>query len=134
MEDERVGFRECAELMLQMAEALEHAHGERVYHRDVKPSNILLDQDGQAHLADFGLAHRDEESSFTETGQILGTWRYISPEQAVGNVRAIDGRSDVYSLGVVLYELLTGQVPFQGDIFGDSTGDPSQGAESSPPL
>ncbi len=111
----RLGFPEAAELMAQVAEALDHAHRQKVVHRDIKPSNILIDSAGRAHLTDFGLARRDEgEITVTLEGQVLGTPAYMAPEQAAGEQRKVDARSDGYSLGVVLYELLTGQLPFRG--------------------
>jgi eukaryotic-like serine/threonine-protein kinase len=116
----RPGFRDAAEILAQLADALDYAHRQGVVHRDVKPSNILLSRsdDGkyQPHLTDFGLARRDEgEITITLDGQVLGTPAYMSPEQAVGDHAKIDSRSDVYSLGVVLYELLCGELPFRGN-------------------
>jgi tRNA A-37 threonylcarbamoyl transferase component Bud32/tetratricopeptide (TPR) repeat protein len=111
----RPGFRPTAELIAAVAEALQYAHGQGVVHRDVKPSNIMLDEKGEPHLMDFGLAKRDAgEITMTIEGQVLGTPAYMSPEQARGQAHAVDGRSDVYSLGVVLYQLLTGELPFRG--------------------
>jgi formylglycine-generating enzyme required for sulfatase activity/predicted Ser/Thr protein kinase len=104
---------EAAALVAAVAEALHHAHQHRLVHRDVKPGNILLDAAGKPYLADFGIALRDEE--FGSGGGIAGTPCYMSPEQARGESHRVDGRADVYSLGVVLYELLTGQVPFRRD-------------------
>jgi WD40 repeat protein/tetratricopeptide (TPR) repeat protein len=112
----RPAFRESAELVARIADAVDHAHRQKVIHRDLKPSNVLIDAAGQPHVTDFGLARRDEgEITVTLDGQILGTPAYMSPEQAAGDVRQVDARSDIYSLGVVLYELLTGELPFRGN-------------------
>jgi serine/threonine protein kinase len=110
----RFAFREAAGLVAAVADALDYAHRNRVIHRDVKPSNIQLDADGRPHLMDFGLAKREaDDSTMTVEGQLLGTPAYVSPEQA-REARHVDGRTDVYSLGVILYELLTGERPFRG--------------------
>jgi tetratricopeptide (TPR) repeat protein len=109
-------FRDAAGLIAQLADALDYAHREQVIHRDVKPSNVLLDRAGRPHLADFGLARRGGQRDVTLTldGQVVGTPAYMAPEQAAGEQARVDGRSDVYSLGVMLYELLTKALPFRG--------------------
>ena len=111
----RPDFRPAAELVAQVADALDCAHQQGVIHRDVKPSNILIGPDGRPHLTDFGLAKQDAvQTMLTCEGQVLGTPAYMSPEQARGDANRVDCRTDVYSLGVVFYELLTGTLPFRG--------------------
>ena len=108
--------REVSLVCKTIAMALHHAHEHGVIHRDLKPSNIMLDQEGELHLMDFGLAKRDvEEVTMTVDGQILGTPAYMSPEQAEGHAHITDRRTDIYSLGVVMFEMLTGEHPYRGN-------------------
>lgn len=100
---------------LQAAEALTHAHQREVIHRDVKPSNLLLDHEGRIWLTDFGLAKRLDDVTLSLTGALLGTPRYMSPEQAEAAVKSVDHRTDIYSLGATLYELVTGQPVFAAE-------------------
>ncbi len=108
-------FRSVAKLGIQAAEALQHAHDLGVLHRDIKPGNLMLDACAQLYVTDFGLARIEADAGVTMTGDILGTLRYMSPEQALAKRVVVDQRSDIYSLGVTLYELLTLQPAFSGD-------------------
>ena len=101
-----------ARIIRALADALDHSHHMGVVHRDIKPANVLIDDQGRPRLIDFGLARRsDFESDLTREGAIVGTPAYMSPEQALGQSRQVDERSDVYSLGVIFYELLYGRRP-----------------------
>ncbi len=100
-------FRTIAGLGIQGAEALEYAHQNGILHRDIKPSNLMLDGGGKLWITDFGLARIESEAGLTMTGDIMGTLRYMSPEQAIGQNDAVDRRCDIYSLGVTLYEMLS---------------------------
>jgi hypothetical protein len=109
-----ITVREGALLLAKVADAIQAAHGRGVLHRDLKPSNILIDAAGEPHVSDFGLAKRLEaDQSVTHTGAILGTPCYMSPEQAAGSRGEIGPSSDVWSLGAILYQMLTGRPPFQ---------------------
>ncbi|MBM4089609.1 MAG: hypothetical protein FJ276_09295 [Planctomycetes bacterium] len=108
-------IRAAVQLGIDVAEALDYAHQEGVTHRDIKPGNLLLGPRGQVWVADFGLARVESEPALTFTGDLVGTLRYMSPEQALGNRAVIDHRTDIYSLGATLYELLTLQPVFAGD-------------------
>src|SRR6516165_3516522 len=106
---------QAAALVEQLASAADYAHRRGVVHRDLKPANVLLTQDGTPKISDFGLAKRlDEEQGRTRTGDVLGTPSYMAPEQAAGKGKEIGPAADVYSLGAMLYECLTGRPPFRG--------------------
>lgn len=115
MHSHRADFRESATLCAKIARALDHAHQQGVVHRDLKPGNIMLSLDGEPYVLDFGLSKRGTgEATSGEYECIVGTPAYMPPEQAQGAAFAVDGRADVYSLGVILFELLTGRRPFMG--------------------
>jgi serine/threonine protein kinase len=108
-------FNSVARLSKEAAEALQHAHEFGIVHRDIKPSNLLLDHHGKLWVTDFGLARVQSDSGVTLTGDVVGTLRYMSPEQAGGQSALVDARTDVYSLGVTMYELLTQRHAFEGE-------------------
>ena len=112
---ETISLRRAAEIIASLARTVHYAHERGILHRDIKPGNILLDAQGKPHLTDFGLARLVEsESTVTRTVEVLGTPSYMAPEQAVGNNDAVSSATDVYGLGAVLYQLLTGHPPFAG--------------------
>jgi len=109
----RLPVSEAVAYAIEIARALGAAHARHIVHRDVKPQNVLIDEEGAAKVTDFGIARTLEEDGLTADGRVLGTTDYVSPEQALG--QHVNGQSDLYSLGVVLYEMLTGEVPFKGE-------------------
>ncbi|PYL73846.1 MAG: serine/threonine protein kinase, partial [Verrucomicrobia bacterium] len=109
---EPMPLRRAAELIAKLARTVHYAHEHGILHRDIKPGNVLLDARGEPHLTDFGLARLVEtESTVTRTLEVLGTPSYMAPEQAVGNNAGVSSATDVYGLGAVLYQLLTGHAP-----------------------
>src|SRR5665811_1010677 len=109
----RLPIAEAVAYAIEIARALGAAHARHIVHRDVKPQNVLIDEEGSAKVTDFGIARTLDEDGLTADGRVLGTTDYVSPEQALGQY--VNGQSDLYSLGVVLYEMLTGEVPFKGE-------------------
>src|SRR5947209_647898 len=109
----RLPIPEAVAYCIEIARALGAAHARHIVHRDVKPQNVLIDEEGRAKVTDFGIARTLDEEGLTADGRVLGTTDYVAPEQALGH--GVTGQSDLYSLGVVLYEMLTGEVPFKGE-------------------
>jgi tRNA A-37 threonylcarbamoyl transferase component Bud32 len=109
----RLPIDEAIAYAIEIARALGAAHARAIVHRDIKPQNVLVDEEGSAKVTDFGIARSLEEEGLTADGRVLGTTDYVSPEQALGH--DVDGQSDIYSLGIVLFEMLTGDVPFHGE-------------------
>jgi serine/threonine protein kinase len=117
LKEQNPSTREMTGLLAKVADSLHYAHERGVVHRDFKPSNVMIDQEGEPHLMDFGLAKREAgEVTMTIDGRIMGTPAYMSPEQASGTTHWVDRRTDIYSLGIVLFEVLTGELPFRGNI------------------
>ncbi|HKH23171.1 MAG TPA: protein kinase, partial [Solirubrobacterales bacterium] len=112
-DDRPLPVDEAVAYAIEIGRGLTAAHARKLVHRDVKPQNVLIDPDGRAKVTDFGIARSLESKGLTATGRVVGTTDYVSPEQAMGE--EVDERSDVYSLGVVLYEMLTGEVPFMAE-------------------
>src|SRR3954469_7376650 len=108
-----MGTKDAIDFTRQILNAARFAHRKGIIHRDLKPQNVLIDDEGRARVADFGIARGGENSDITATGSVMGTAQYLSPEQAQG--KPTTPRSDIYSIGVILYEALTGRVPFEGD-------------------
>ncbi|MEG0371112.1 MAG: Stk1 family PASTA domain-containing Ser/Thr kinase, partial [Clostridium sp.] len=109
----KLEYPKVLDIVKQISKALEHVHKNGVVHRDIKPHNILITEDGIVKVADFGIARAVSGSTMTNTKTVMGSVHYVSPEQAKGSIT--DNRTDIYSLGIVMYELLTGEVPFDGE-------------------
>jgi serine/threonine protein kinase len=141
-ENRGLRFQEIVNIGVQVAEALDYAHSQGIFHRDIKPPNIILTSGGQPKITDFGIAHIEDPNApgHTQVGDILGTPFYMSPEQVAG--QPVDGRSDLFSLGVILYELYTGKRPFTGSnissifnaIMQDSPAKPAETDSSVSPI
>ena len=112
IKSQSLGYEECVRIALQLTEALKVVHDAQLIHRDLKPGNILLQEDGNLKLLDFGIARARNETGITQQGMLVGTVLYMSPEQVRGE--DLDFRSDIFSLGAVLYHVMTGALPFPG--------------------
>ncbi len=129
--------RQILIVIRKLALALQEAHDHGIVHRDLKPANIMVDKKGEPLIMDFGLAQQirsKDDIRLTQTGNLLGTPAYMSPEQVQGEPTKIGSPTDQYSLGVILYELLTGQLPFRGSLVGRDGPDSHQGAAVSLPI
>lgn len=115
LQKNRLGIEQIIAIMTKIGQAVHYAHGKNIIHRDLKPENIMLDGNLSPKIMDFGLAKIKDTPELTQTGQILGTPRYMSPEQALGE-KSVDNRADVFAMGILLYEMLTAQIPFQASI------------------
>src|SRR5262249_27789843 len=111
--DGKVSAGESIQIIKQVADALQYAHDQGVIHRDIKPGNVMLDPFGKPVLIDFGIARLQYEGNLTKTGTLMGTPHYLPPEQPLG--KPVDGRSDIYSLGIMFYEMLAGKPPFHDE-------------------
>ena len=123
-------YADAARWVAEVAEALNHAHKQGIVHRDIKPANILLDGEGKTHIADFGLAKLDDQFFKNDAGRVLGTVAYMSPEQAAGQSHWATPQTDIYSLGVMLYQLLTRKLPFSSGGHRDRCAGANQAANS----